>query len=190
MSAAPAIVRLSVCAATHQCRPPCPQSNKCTATPMSRPPSRRGGNSASLTEGTQRPAMPGRARAQCSISRRRSLVSRWDHPDRRARRATPRTAALTPVSFCGACYCSSIPDPNNIMYDKRVVRGNTYAAQILPAVRAPTATNAPSPRAPSAAAAENPLPCQTEPLLAACTFHAARRPRLRSPPPSSRRRIV
>ena len=26
---------------------------------------------------------------------------------------------------------------NNIMYDKRVVRGNTYAAQILPAVRAP-----------------------------------------------------
>ena len=29
-----------------------------------------------------------------------------------------------------------IPNPNNIMYDKRVVRGNTYAAQILPAVRA------------------------------------------------------
>jgi len=26
-----------------------------------------------------------------------------------------------------------IPNPNNIMYDKRVVRGNTYAAQILPA---------------------------------------------------------
>jgi len=26
-----------------------------------------------------------------------------------------------------------IPAPNNIMYDKRVVRGNTYAAQILPA---------------------------------------------------------
>jgi len=26
-----------------------------------------------------------------------------------------------------------IPQPNNIMYDKRVVRGNTYAAQILPA---------------------------------------------------------
>ena len=32
---------------------------------------------------------------------------------------------------------SSIPQPNNIMYDKRVVRGNTYAAQILPAVRPP-----------------------------------------------------
>ena len=30
----------------------------------------------------------------------------------------------------------AIPAPNNIMYDKRVVRGNTYAAQILPAVRA------------------------------------------------------
>merc|ERR1719274_339816 len=28
---------------------------------------------------------------------------------------------------------STIPQPNNIMYDKRVVRGNTYAAQILPA---------------------------------------------------------
>jgi len=28
---------------------------------------------------------------------------------------------------------STIPNPNNIMYDKRVVRGNTYAAQILPA---------------------------------------------------------
>ena len=28
---------------------------------------------------------------------------------------------------------SAIPQPNNIMYDKRVVRGNTYAAQILPA---------------------------------------------------------
>jgi len=27
----------------------------------------------------------------------------------------------------------AIPAPNNIMYDKRVVRGNTYAAQILPA---------------------------------------------------------
>eukprot|EP00326_Haptolina_ericina_P039246 CAMPEP_0181245602 /NCGR_PEP_ID=MMETSP1096-20121128/43525_1 /TAXON_ID=156174 ORGANISM="Chrysochromulina ericina, Strain CCMP281" /NCGR_SAMPLE_ID=MMETSP1096 /ASSEMBLY_ACC=CAM_ASM_000453 /LENGTH=380 /DNA_ID=CAMNT_0023342317 /DNA_START=46 /DNA_END=1188 /DNA_ORIENTATION=+ len=26
-----------------------------------------------------------------------------------------------------------VPNPNNIMYDKRVVRGNTYAAQILPA---------------------------------------------------------
>jgi len=30
-------------------------------------------------------------------------------------------------------YRSLIPNPNNIMYDKRVVRGNTYAAQILPA---------------------------------------------------------
>ena len=28
---------------------------------------------------------------------------------------------------------ANIPQPNNIMYDKRVVRGNTYAAQILPA---------------------------------------------------------
>ena len=34
-----------------------------------------------------------------------------------------------------AACCSLVPNPNNIMYDKRVVRGNTYAAQILPAVR-------------------------------------------------------
>ena len=37
-----------------------------------------------------------------------------------------------------------IAAPNNIMYDKRVVRGNTYAAQILPAVRGAPAAGPPA----------------------------------------------
>jgi hypothetical protein len=40
---------------------------------------------------------------------------------------------MLPPSFPPSATLSSIPQPNNIMYDKRVVRGNTYAAQILPA---------------------------------------------------------
>ena len=47
------------------------------------------------------------------------------------------------MPFC----CSLIPNPNNIMYDKRVVRGNTYAAQILPAVRRAAPASSPHPRA-------------------------------------------
>ena len=52
--------------------------------------------------------------------------------------ATLPTLTLRSRSVCFVVSSAgAVAAPNNIMYDKRVVRGNTYAAQILPAVRAP-----------------------------------------------------
>jgi hypothetical protein len=64
---------------------------------------------------------------QCSCNRYGAV--------RRRRLCQPSTDSTL---FLDSHRCSGIfiPAPNNIMFDKRVVRGNTYAAQILPAVSA------------------------------------------------------
>ena len=56
-------------------------------------------------------------------------------PPARQRQRLPSLPPAAPgLTLLPALPRSLIPYANNIMYDKRVVRGNTYAAQILPAV--------------------------------------------------------
>lgn len=57
--------------------------------------------------------------------------------------AQPQVEAMSQkrTAFGAGEFGNSITAPSNIMFDRRVVRGNTYAAQIIPPVRSLTSGN-------------------------------------------------